>query len=344
MQTRSAPATRSPRHAPSARQNAPRRMTLGAVRSGIRPAPDRILVVGTEGVGKSTFAANAPRPIFIAAEDGIRHLDVASFPEPETFQDVLDAVAELTEVEHDFKTLVIDTLDWIEPLVWRAVCERAGWFDAAGNPDIEKPGYGKGYVAATEDWRRLLAALDRLRNTRQMEVILLAHAAIKAFHNPAGGDYSRYECKLAKGAAALVKEWCDSNLFAVHEEFVTEAKGIARAKGVSTGRRVVKTERTAAWDAKTRHALSPELPLDYAEYAAARSAGRPATPEQLRDEIVAITAALAPSPEAEAAIGAKLAACGDSVRDLARLLNVLRERLASVEATKTRDVPGDQEN
>ena len=67
------------------------RMKLDAVRRGVRPAPDRILVVGTEGVGKSTFASEAPAPIFIAAEDGIRHLAVASFPEPTSFADVMDA-------------------------------------------------------------------------------------------------------------------------------------------------------------------------------------------------------------------------------------------------------------
>lgn len=262
------------------------RMALENIRRALEPKPDRVLLVGTEGVGKTTWAADAPNPIFICAEDGLPPVlgEVARFPEPQSFADVLEALRELIRGEHDFQTLVIDTLDWLEPLIWRDLCARNSWLDSTGNPDIEKPGYGKGYVAATEEWRRLLAALDAVRARKGMEVVLLAHAAIKTFSNPAGDDWSRYECKLHKGAAALVKEWTDVNLFAIHEEFVEEVKGRSTRKGVSTGRRVVHTVRTAAWDAKNRYGLPPELPLFYADYAAARMAGQPADPKELWEE------------------------------------------------------------
>jgi len=259
----------------------------------VRPAPDRILVVGTEGVGKSTFAANAPKPIFIAAEDGVRHLSVASFPEPKTWGDVFDALRVLASDEHEYTTVVIDTVDWLEPLCHRHVCALNGW------TTIEDPGYGKGYVPATEEWRKLLAALDFLRAKKEMEVILLAHAAIKVFSNPAGDDFSRYELKLQKSAAALLKEWCDANLFASHEEFVTEKKGITRAKGISTGRRVIHTERTAAWDAKNRHNLPHELPLSYTDYAAAREAGRPADPDELLEESIGLVGQLSEAEQSK---------------------------------------------
>jgi hypothetical protein len=200
---------------------------------------------------------------------------------------VLDALRVLVREEHDFKVVVVDTIDWLEPIIWRELCARNGW------QDIEAPGYGKGYVAAVEEWRKLLAALDVLRDRKGMEVILLAHAAIKTFQNPAGGDYSRYECKLHKGAAALVKEWADVNLFAIHEEFVQVKNGKETRKGVSTGRRVIHTERTAAWDAKNRYALPTELPLNYADYAAARAACRPADPAELLAEAKQLIADLA---------------------------------------------------
>lgn len=312
--------------APAAPPPRESRMTLAGVRKGLRPAPDRILLVGTEGVGKSTFAAAAPSPIFLAAEDGVRHLDVASFPEPKSFTDVLDALRVLATEEHGYKTVVLDTVDWIEPLIWQHVCERNGW------PTIEEPGYGKGYAVATEEWRRLLAALDYLRSKREMEVVLLAHATVKTFKNPAGTDFDRYECKLQKSAAALLREWCDANLFAVYEEFVKEGKGLARAKGVSTGARVLKTVRTAAWDAKNRHGLPEELPLDYAAYAEARAAGQPASAEALTAEIQRITEDLAPSEEARAAIGVRLLAAQNDAAKLAVLLNTLRERLAQQQA------------
>ena len=253
------------------------RMKLDAVRRGVRPAADRVLLVGTEGVGKSTFAADAPSPIFLAAEDGIRHLDVASFPEPTSFADVMDAIRTLQTEPHEFQTLVIDTIDWVEPLVFEAVCQQNGW------TTIEDPGYGKGFTVALVEWRKLLAALDRLRTERGMEIILLAHATIRTFSNPAGSNFDRYEMKLQRSAAALVKEWTDANLFAIHEDFIQDPKE-RKSKVISTGRRVMHTERTSAWDAKNRHALPPELPLAYAEYAAARAAGQPGDPVALRRE------------------------------------------------------------
>jgi hypothetical protein len=262
------------------------RMTLDSITRKIEAQPDRILLVGTEGVGKTTFAADAPNSVFICAEDGLPPVlgEVARFPTPNSYGDVLDALRTLVKEDHEFRTVVIDTLDWLEPMVWAELCTRNSW------DSIESPGYGKGYVAATEEWRKLLSALDVLRSRKNMEVILLAHATIKTFQNPAGDDYSRYECKLHKGAAALVREWADVNLFAVHEEFVSDKKG--RKKGVSTGRRVIHTERTAAWDAKNRYALPAELPLSYDEYAAAREAGLPADPAEMWEEAVGLIAEL----------------------------------------------------
>lgn len=305
-----------------AREN---RMRLDALRRGPRVAADRILLVGTEGVGKTTWAANAPAPIFVAVEDGIRHLDVVSFPEPKNYDDVLDAVRTLATTEHEFKTLVIDTVDWVEPLVWAALCSRNGW------ASIEAPGFGKGYVAATDEWRKLLMEMDRLRTEKGMEIILLAHAALKTVPNPSGPDYSRYECKLHRGAAALLREWTDANLFAIHEEFVSKQSGDSRAKVKISGRRIAHTERAAGWDAKNRHNLPEILPLDYSEYAAARERGRVNSPERLEAEARDLFAQWAPEGEdktkAESAIEA---AKGDAVK-LARIVDRLRSKVAEKE-------------
>lgn len=308
------------------------RMTLDSIRREVTRQPDRILLVGTEGVGKTTFAADAPSPIFICAEDGVPMTvgEVPRFPEPKGFGDVLDAIRTLAREEHDFEALVIDTLDWLEPLIWKDLCSRNGWLTSEGTPDIEKPGYGKGYVAATEEWRKLLAGLDVLRRKRGMEVILLAHATIKTFANPAGDDYSRYECKLHKGAAALVKEWADVNLFAIHEEFVREVRG--KKKGASTGRRVIHTERTAAWDAKNRYALPSELPLSYTDYAEARAACEPADPVALWAEGEGLIEALGltdnlKNETTEWMEGAR----AKSTATLARAVDILRSRVAEKE-------------
>lgn len=316
--------TTRPRPAAAPREN---RMTLASVVTGKRDAPDRILLVGVEGIGKSTFGACAPSPIFLAAEDGIRHLDVASFPEPKTYQDVLDAIQTLATTEHPYKTLVVDTLDWLEPVIAAAVCERNGW----ENP--ETPGYGKGWVAVTAEWRTLLLWLDRLRAVKGMEIILLAHASLRTITNPSGPDYSRYEGKLNKGALALVKEWTDVNLFAIHEEFVNKGKGEMKAKVTASGRRIVHTERAAAWDAKNRHNLPPTLPLDYAEYAAARNADRVASPEALANEAAELLARWAPEGNEKMRVEAAVAAAKGDATKLARIVDNLKTKVADKEGS-----------
>lgn len=275
---------------PKAEQNgAASRMGIGSIRKDVARGPDRIQLTGTEGIGKTTFAADAPSPIFLCAEDGIPAAlgGVPRFPEPKTLKDVHDAIRTLVMEDHPYRTFAVDTLDWLEPIIWADLCTRNKW------ESIETPGYGKGYTAAAEEWRKILAGLDVLRNKRGMEIILLSHAAIRTFQNPAGSDYSRYECKLNKNAAALVREWTDVNLFAIHEEFIKlNSSGKETKRAVSTGRRVIHTERTAAWDAKNRHGLPAELPLNYADYAAARAAGQPADPDTLRQEAENLIAAL----------------------------------------------------
>jgi hypothetical protein len=247
----------------------PSRMKLAAVTRGRLERPTRVLLYGVEGVGKSTFAASAPAPIFIAAEDGTAQLDVARFPEPKTWSDVLEAVGELATSEHVFKTLVVDTLDWLEPLCWAHVCEVGKW------ASIEDAGYGKGYVAALDAWRVLLARLEALRTKRGMNVVFLAHSWVKPFKNPEGEDFDRYELKLHAKAGGLLKEWADCVLFTRHETFVDKDNKTKRVRGVSTGARVMHTTRTAAYDAKNRYSLPETLPLEWDAFAAAVLAATP---------------------------------------------------------------------
>lgn len=313
---------------PPARSIAPtnaRRMTLDAIRRGPRPAPDRILLVGVEGVGKSTFAAGAPAPVFLPTEDGIGQLDVASFPTPKTYKDALDVVETLTTSDHEFKTLALDTLDAMEPLVVEAVCQRNGW------QNIESPGFGKGWVAVTAEWRVFLLALDRLREAKGMEIILLAHSTLRNVVNPSGSDYARFEGSLNKGALALVKGWTDVNLFAIHEEFVGKDRGEAKAKVKTSGRRIMHTQRGAGWDAKSRHSLPPVLALDYSEYAAAREAGRVAAPEKLDAEARELLAAWAPDADVATKFTARLDAVRGDSASLAKAVDFLRTKVAEKE-------------
>jgi hypothetical protein len=264
------------------------RMSMASVTRGKRAASSRIVLHGTEGVGKSTFASEAPAPIFLAAEDGVRFLDVATFPEPLTFDDVLAAVETLIREDHEFKTLVIDTVDWVGHLLKDKVRKANNWTPA----DFDK--YGRGFKVWVEDWRKLLSVLDRLRAKKGMEIILVVHTRVGNFKNPAGEDYGRYQLAIGgEEAPELLKQWADVILFATHEEFTTDPKK-GRIKGVSTGQRLIHTERTAAWDAKHRFGLNfpSVLPLDYAAFDSARAGGEKVDPAPLAAECFRLADAL----------------------------------------------------
>ena len=232
--------------------------------------PMRVLIYGEAGIGKSTFASRAPSPIFLGAEDGTSELEVVRYPfrARVTWEALLEAIDVLTEEEHEYQTVVIDSIDWAEPLAWATACREAN------KPSIEAIGYSKGYVRAQELWLQLLRRLDALRAARRMHVILVGHAVIRTFHNPEGDDYDNFALKLHEKSAGVVREWCDAVLFARLVKFTHKADG-ARAKAVSTGARVLETEANAAYFAKNRYSLPSQLPLEWDDFANAIRAGRP---------------------------------------------------------------------
>lgn len=311
--------TTTPQKAPAA----PSRMTLKNLVTGKQERPIRALLYGVEGIGKSTFGADAPSPIFLGAEDGTAHLDVTRFPMPTSWAEVLDAVKTLTQEEHSFGTLVIDTLDWAEPLLWAHICKRDG------QPNVEAYGYGKGYIAAIDEWRIFLAALERLRESRGMHLVLLAHSWIKPFKNPEGDDFDRYELKLHAKAGGLIKEWCDAVLFANYETFAEKDSKTKRVKGVSTGARLIYTSRTAAYDAKNRYSLPESMPLNWSDFYAAVRAHRPADPAALVKAISEKAARLGGDIEATATAWVQKYA-GDAAQ-LARMNDRLNAKLAERE-------------
>ncbi|MEK9896208.1 MAG: ATP-binding protein, partial [Burkholderiaceae bacterium] len=116
--------------------------------SGLKPP--FIVVYGQAGVGKTTLGAQAPNPVFLQTESGEGTLEINAFPQVKDFSEMLEAIASLIEHEHDYETLVIDSLDHLEPIIWKEVCK------TQGIDSIEKLGYGKGYVFALDYWRELM--------------------------------------------------------------------------------------------------------------------------------------------------------------------------------------------
>ena len=238
---------------------------LSKVTKGRQSYPHLLLLYGPDGIGKSTFGSQAPDPIFLGPEKGTMNLDVSRFPTPNNWTDILMATKELANESHNFKTLVIDTLDWLEPLVYAHICDK---YDVNS---IEKAagGYGKGYREAYNEMLEFRHSLSFLRESKKMNIILLAHSKVTTFEDPATEQgYNRYELKLQDSAnvsiRAMWREYVDSVLFCNFQVF---SKGEGKsARGISTRERKMWTERDAAFDAKNRFGLPYEMNLDFTEY------------------------------------------------------------------------------
>jgi len=222
-------------------------------------APPRVVVHGPHGVGKSTLGANAYNPIFLPFEDGLSGIETNAFPLLTSYADTIAALDTLARESHEFGTAVLDSADWMEPIVWAEACRVNTW------ASIEAPGFGKGYVEANRLWRVLLDKLDALR-ARGMAVIVIAHSQIKRFEAPDSEAYERYEIKLQRGAAALVQEWADVIGFANFETAIKkENTGMSgqRARGIATGRRLMHVVEKPAYVAKNRYGMPDTIPLDW---------------------------------------------------------------------------------
>lgn len=228
------------------------------ITGGVMPAPLKVVLYGVEGIGKSSFAARFPQPVFIDTEGGTGRLDVRRLPAPDSWQMLLDEAAAAADGQVPCRTLVLDTADWAEKLCMAGVCAR---FKVKGIEDI---GYGKGYTYVKEDFARLLDALDKVVASGR-HVVVVAHAAVAKFEQPdAVGSYDRWVMKTSKQVAPLLREWCDMLLFANYKTVVEKSGTGPSAKNKASGaRRVLYTTHNACWDAKNRFGLPDEVPFDY---------------------------------------------------------------------------------
>jgi hypothetical protein len=236
-----------------------RRKALASVRKGVLDTPARVLVYGSEKVGKSTFAAGAPKPIFLGAENGTERLDVERL-QPSSWAEAVDWVGDLATEAHDYKTLVVDPVNWLEPMCWAAVVGESG-----ATIESFDGGYGKGYVAALGLWRVFLLGLEKCWR-RGMNIVIVAHSQVKSFQNPEGPAFDRYELAMNAKAAGLLKQWADAVLFARLETFTKLDPVTKKAKGYSSGARVLHTHPCAAYDAGTRWKLPDEIPLSWGDF------------------------------------------------------------------------------
>ena len=231
--------------------------------------PPIICTYGIGGVGKTRFAGGAPSPVFIQLEDGMRNQalkDIPTFGLLTTYTEVMEAMGSLIAEDHSFKTVVFDTIDWLEPIVWTETCKRNGW------ATIESADYGKGYTAALDVWREFLDGCNVIRNEKNMTVIFLAHSAIKTFNAPDTEPYDRYRIKMHEsksgiGAAPLFVEYVEFLFFMNYRTSIIKddkpgaKKGTGHARGVGGGARVIYTEERPAFLAKNRDDMPDAIQL-----------------------------------------------------------------------------------
>lgn len=232
--------------------------TLEAVKK-----PYFILVYGVDGVGKTTFACSGEAPIVLGKEDGLGKLaaKVPKLPSPRTFSEAIEMIqeAESSFIAHGKKTLVIDSLDWLEPILWADICAEGK------KAHIDDFGFAKGYEYALPHWQKLIDALLSLR--QKMNVVLIAHAFVKTFQDPTQPvGYDRYLLKLHHKAASLIREAVDAVLFCNYQTHVKKDAMGSKGKAFGDGVRKMYTERRPGFDAKNRLGLPFEMSLDWQEF------------------------------------------------------------------------------
>lgn len=229
-----------------------------------RGGPLAICINGQAGVGKTTFACGAENVIGVITERGLGDLDVDHFPLCEKWEHVLDCVKRLLVNDHEYKNVFIDSLDWAQELIFDYVCRK---HNAASIEDANG-GYGKGYVEALREWRKLLDLLDKLRFKKGMNVILTAHTEVRKVQDPRLPVYDTYAIKLNKRASAIVEEWCDVILFATWDITVKKVKdgGQNRAMALEDAPRIIRTDLSPLYTAKNRFHLPPAIPLSWSAF------------------------------------------------------------------------------
>jgi hypothetical protein len=229
---------------------------LGKISTGKIDRAPRLIVHGEAGVGKSTFAAGFPGALLLDCEQRTGHLDVSRI-DITSWEELIGALKELIVSDHEYETVVIDTLDHAEMLIHDSLCRAAG----VKSIDDVGGGYGRGYTAALNEWRKFVHGVEALRK-RNIGVVMLAHSHIKTFKNPVGEDYDKWQLKMNTKSANFLREISDAVGFAHFEDF-TEEDNKKNHKAQTTGDRMLAFSHSPAYESKRGINLPDEVELSY---------------------------------------------------------------------------------
>jgi AAA domain len=260
---------------------------MSLVLSNIKPTkailPPRIVLYSTPKLGKTTLAASIQNNLLLDVEGGSGAVSVARVEREklDTFPNFMGILKLIYEQKHEFTTLTIDSIDWLEEIIFKQAANEHG------KSTIADVGYGAGYVTALNLWRQVLQGLDMLREERGMTILLIAHEVIKRYDNPMVDSYDRYSLKLHDKTVGLIKEWCDLLAFGNNEVFVkSENVGfkttINRGKA---GERILHTVESPSFIAGNRYGLPPEISFSWEALSDALcKAMMENKPEELKDD------------------------------------------------------------
>jgi AAA domain-containing protein len=215
------------------------------------------VLYGPSGIGKSTFGASLPEPVFLQVERGLDMIRTPKFPVPRDFAGLYAQVDALDKEEHPYQSIVLDTLDATEVLIWQRVCQEGkckSIEDFAG-------GYGKGYVRSRELMQGLMAKLSDM--SERYHVLLLAHSHIKTISDPMlTAPYDMHRMKLQDKAAEIVRQSVDLILYVnLEENIVKDAPRARKGRNIVSGDRLMWTQPITGAEAKNRYDL--DSPMEF---------------------------------------------------------------------------------
>lgn len=303
---------------------APKRLSLKELTTKGRIAsPIKALIYGEEGAGKSTFAAGAPRPIFISFDNRTNHLDITRV-KPRSWDETLQVLALLEREGQDYDTVVLDPLGWLETQIHLKVTG-----DPLASISSGDFAYGRGAEAAMSYWRIVIDQLDRLWEQGK-NIILVAHREVKAFDDPRGPKYDRFQVSMKANAAGRFRQWVDYVIFAEVEVVAKKTSATGSMKASTTDRRFAHLKPHGAYDAKFSGSGPACVDLSWrAFYEAVTESQKRA--EETRQRIWAIAEQIG-DPEVTAKLKSYVAEAGEDGDRLEELANAAANKLAEVEA------------
>lgn len=252
--------------------------------------PAFVIIYGADKMGKSTFASEAPKTIFLDVEGGTNNLDgdISRIEDSKlkTWPDLLAYIESIKNDQHDFETLAIDSLDRVELLLHQHICKEQK------KDNIEEcfGSYGKWVAGVMGYWSDFINSLKEIREKREMNIVVIGHSLTKPYNDPMQpAPYDRHSLKLNEKHAGLWREQVDAILFVNTEVFVKMNK-TGKAKAFGDNKRILYTTGAPQYYAGNRYGLPSELPFEKGEawrvFWEAKSKGQPDNAEVVNGEIV----------------------------------------------------------